>query len=107
LRARTRNADEHHGRHRCATAGILIRNAEALEAMEKVHTLVIDKTGTLTEGRPRLVIVRPFSGFTESDLLRLAASRRSSQLERNALRSNWGPDTEKTSLGLVEKSAGG
>jgi Cu+-exporting ATPase len=59
---------------RGATAGVLVKNAEALEAMEKVNTLVIDKTGTLTEGRPRLVTVRPVDGWSESDLLRLAGS---------------------------------
>jgi Cu+-exporting ATPase len=57
-----------------AQAGILIRNAEALELLAKVDTLVIDKTGTLTEGRPKLVSVHPADGWTENDLLRLAAS---------------------------------
>ena len=57
-----------------ARAGILVRNAEALELMEKVDTLVVDKTGTLTEGRPRLVGVTPISGFGENDLLGLIAS---------------------------------
>jgi Cu+-exporting ATPase len=57
-----------------ARAGVLVRNAEALELMEKVDTLVVDKTGTLTEGKPRLVGVKPTSGFEENDLLRLVAS---------------------------------
>jgi Cu+-exporting ATPase len=61
------------GTGRGATAGILIRNAESLEAMEKVDALVVDKTGTLTEGKPRLVTVQTFAGFAEADLLRLAA----------------------------------
>jgi Cu+-exporting ATPase len=52
----------------------LIRNAEALERMEKIDTLVIDKTGTLTEGKPRVVALVPANGFQESDMLRLAAS---------------------------------
>jgi P-type Cu+ transporter len=62
------------GTGRGATAGVLIKNAEALERMEDVDTLVIDKTGTLTEGRPRLVGVQTAPGFTEADVVRLAAS---------------------------------
>jgi P-type Cu+ transporter len=57
-----------------ARAGVLVRNAEALELMEKVDTLVVDKTGTLTEGKPRLVGVKTTGGFDESELLRLVAS---------------------------------
>ena len=59
---------------RGAQSGVLIKNAEALERFEKVDTLVIDKTGTLTEGKPRVVTVRAFGGVGEDDLLRLAAS---------------------------------
>ncbi|MGB0085439.1 MAG: heavy metal translocating P-type ATPase [Rhodomicrobiaceae bacterium] len=59
---------------RGARAGVLIRNAEALERMERVDTLVIDKTGTLTEGKPRVVAVKPSAGVSEDELLRLAAS---------------------------------
>ncbi len=62
------------GTGRGATAGVLIKNAEALEIMEKVDTLVVDKTGTLTEGKPKLVTVTPSDGFTEQEVLRLAAS---------------------------------
>jgi Cu+-exporting ATPase len=58
---------------RGAQAGVLIKNAEALERMEKVDTLVIDKTGTLTEGRPRVVAVGPADGFSEEEVLRFAA----------------------------------
>jgi len=58
---------------RGAGLGVLIKNAEALELMEKVDTLVVDKTGTLTEGRPSVTQVVPCSGFTEEDVLRLAA----------------------------------
>ena len=58
---------------RGATAGVLIRSAEVLERMEKVDTVVVDKTGTLTEGKPRLVTLLPARGFTEIELLRLAA----------------------------------
>jgi Cu+-exporting ATPase len=57
-----------------ATVGVLIKNAEALERLEKVDTLVVDKTGTLTEGKPRVVAVVPVAGFDEVDILALAAS---------------------------------
>jgi Cu+-exporting ATPase len=58
---------------RGAQAGVLIRDAEALEVLEKIDTLVVDKTGTLTEGKPRLVRVEAAEGEDESELLRLAA----------------------------------
>ena len=58
---------------RGATSGILIKDAAALEALEKVDTLVVDKTGTLTEGKPRVVTVVGTAGFSEADILRLAA----------------------------------
>ena len=58
---------------RGARAGILIRDAGALEQLERVDTLVIDKTGTLTEGRPKVIAVIPAAGFDENELLRLAA----------------------------------
>ncbi len=57
-----------------ARVGVLIRNAEALELLARVDTLVVDKTGTLTEGRPRLTAVAPASGWTEEEALRLAAA---------------------------------
>ncbi len=59
---------------RGATMGVLFRNAEAIEVLRKVDTLVVDKTGTLTEGKPRLMSVEPAEGMTEADLLGLAAS---------------------------------
>jgi Cu+-exporting ATPase len=59
---------------RGAHAGVLIKNAEALERMEKVDTLVVDKTGTLTEGKPKVVSIVPATGFQETEILRLAAS---------------------------------
>jgi Cu+-exporting ATPase len=59
---------------RGAQAGVLIKNAEALERMEKIDTLVIDKTGTLTEGKPKVVAVVALPGFDEAQVLRLAAS---------------------------------
>jgi Cu+-exporting ATPase len=62
------------GTGRGASAGVLIRHAEALERLEKVDTLVIDKTGTLTEGKPRLADVRAVAPFSEHEVLRLAAA---------------------------------
>ncbi|MBS0489710.1 MAG: heavy metal translocating P-type ATPase, partial [Proteobacteria bacterium] len=59
---------------RGAQAGVLIKNAEALERFEKIDTLVIDKTGTLTEGRPAVTAIRTLAGTDEQELLRLAAS---------------------------------
>src|SRR5947208_14190180 len=59
---------------RGAQAGVLIKNAEALERMEKIDTLVVDKTGTLTEGKPKVVAIVPAMGFNETDILRLAAT---------------------------------
>src|SRR6516165_4172281 len=62
------------GTGRGARAGVLVKNAEALELMEKIDTLVVDKTGTLTEGKPRLAGVSPIGDVAENDLLQLAAS---------------------------------
>jgi P-type Cu+ transporter len=59
---------------RGAQAGVLIKNAEALERMEKVDTLVVDKTGTLTEGKPKVTAIITAAGFEETEVLRLAAS---------------------------------
>jgi Cu+-exporting ATPase len=59
---------------KAASLGVLFRNAEAIETLAKVDTLVVDKTGTLTEGKPKLVSVIPAEGWTETELLRLAAS---------------------------------
>jgi len=67
------------GTGRGATAGVLMKHAEALEQLEKVDTLVVDKTGTLTEGKPKLMSVVSLSDLSEEDLLRLVAS-----LERNS-----------------------
>ncbi len=64
---------------RGAQEGVLVKNAEALERLEKVTTLVVDKTGTLTEGKPKLVDILPTGGFDVKELLRLAAS-----LEQNS-----------------------
>ena len=59
---------------RGALAGVLIKNAEALEVMEKVDTLVVDKTGTLTEGKPRLLSIEAVAGYENGEVLRVAAS---------------------------------
>ena len=59
---------------RGAQAGVLIKNAEALERLEKVDTLVVDKTGTLTVGKPTVVALKPATGVSEETLLKLAAS---------------------------------
>jgi Cu+-exporting ATPase len=62
------------GTGRGATAGVLVKNAEALELMEKIDTLIVDKTGTLTLGKPRLTETKAAEGFAEADVLRLAAA---------------------------------
>ena len=62
------------GTGRGATVGVLVKNAEALELMEKIDTLVVDKTGTLTVGKPKLISVVTAQGFDEADTLRLAAA---------------------------------
>jgi Cu+-exporting ATPase len=61
------------GTGRGAHAGVLIRNAEALEQLARVDVLIVDKTGTLTEGKPRVMSIEPREGFTDADVLRLAA----------------------------------
>ena len=75
LRARSRDADVDHGRARAAAPrmGVLFRNAEAIELLRQVDTLVVDKTGTLTEGKPKVIEI-VVDGTTEAELLRLAAS---------------------------------
>ncbi len=103
---------------RGAQAGVLIKNAEALERMEKVDTLVIDKTGTLTEGKPKVISIVPAAGFEESDILQLAASvERSSEhpladaiiraaKERNLSLSNVENFDSPTGKGVTGKAEG-
>src|SRR5207248_10822829 len=62
------------GTGRGAGAGVLVRNAEALELLHKIDTLIVDKTGTLTEGKPKLTSIAVDSGYSETELLQLAAS---------------------------------
>lgn len=62
------------GTGRGATSGVLVKNAEALELTEKIDTLVVDKTGTLTVGKPKLIRVQPTGGFDENEVLRLSAA---------------------------------
>jgi Cu+-exporting ATPase len=103
---------------RGARAGVLIKNAEALERMEKVDTLVVDKTGTLTEGKPKVVEIAAAEGFDEAAVLRLAASVeqasehplaraivRSAQDREIALARVMGFDspTGKGAIGMVER----
>jgi Cu+-exporting ATPase len=102
---------------RGAQLGVLIKNAEALERMEKVDTLVVDKTGTLTEGKPKVVAIKPAVAVAEDELLRLAASlERSSEhpladaivraaQEQNLVLSNAGEFDQpigKGAVGVVE-----
>ena len=86
-----------------AMAGVLIKNAEALEILRKVDTLVVDKTGTLTEGKPSLVSVSPVDGFDGNELLMLAAS-----LERGSehpLAEAIVRGAKERNLGLVKSDA--
>jgi Cu+-exporting ATPase len=90
------------GTGRGATAGVLIKNAEALEILEKVNTLVVDKTGTLTEGKPRLVSVTALDGFTDAAVLRLAASLERGSEHPLAAAIVAGAEERKLTLATVE-----
>ena len=70
---------DHGWRRPWAQSGVLIKNAEALEHMEKVDTLVIDKTGTLTEGKPAVTVIVPAIGFTQSGRAAACRQRRTSE----------------------------
>lgn len=88
------------GTGRAAQAGVLFRNAEALEGFGKVNTFVLDKTGTLTEGRPRVVSIIPSSGFDESPLLQTVASLE--QLSEHPLGAAVVRAAEEKNLGLFK-----
>ncbi len=85
-----------------ATMGVLFKNAEALEVLRKVNTLVVDKTGTLTEGKPKLVTVAPEPGTTEEELLRLAASLERGSEHPLAAAIVQGAEDRGTTLGNAE-----
>jgi len=90
---------------RGAQLGILIRDAEALERLEKIDTLAIDKTGTLTEGRPELTEIAAAPGFAEADLLRLAASVESASEHPLAAAILAGAKKRNLAPGAVEEFA--
>ncbi|MDE3169792.1 MAG: copper-translocating P-type ATPase, partial [Acidobacteriota bacterium] len=85
-----------------ATMGVLFRNAEAIELMRKVDTLVVDKTGTLTEGKPKLVSVEPVDGFDANTLLRLGATLERGSEHPLAAAIVKGAEDRKIALGSVE-----
>ncbi|MBB4067254.1 copper-transporting P-type ATPase [Gellertiella hungarica] len=87
---------------RGARLGVLIKNAEALERFEKVDTLVVDKTGTLTEGRPKVTAIVPREGLAETDLLRLAATLERSSEHPLALAIVNAAKERNISLGTAE-----
>jgi P-type Cu+ transporter len=90
------------GTGRGAMAGVLIRNAEALEILEKVDTLVVDKTGTLTEGKPRVAAVKTAGEISEPELLRLAASLERASEHPLAAAIVAGAQERKLTLGEVK-----
>jgi len=90
------------GTGRGATAGVLVKNAEALEVMEKVNTLVVDKTGTLTEGKPKLVSVQTVDGFDEGEVLQLGASLERASEHPLAAAIVKGAEERKLALAQVE-----
>jgi len=75
---------------RGAQGGVLIKNADALERMERIDTIVVDKTGTLTEGKPKVVAIVTASGFVENEVLRFAASVEHGFRLARRQRRNWG-----------------
>lgn len=90
------------GTGRGAQAGVLVKNAEALQALDKVDTLVIDKTGTLTEGRPKLVAVEPSSGVSTDEVLALAAALEARSEHPLARAIVEGAKDRKLALGAVD-----
>jgi P-type Cu+ transporter len=87
---------------KAAKLGVLFRNAEAIEVLRKVDTLVVDKTGTLTEGKPQLVSVVPAEGFDEKTLLRLAATLERGSEHPLAAALVRGSETRGVALGEAE-----
>jgi len=86
-----------------ATLGVLFKNAEAIELLRKVDTLVVDKTGTLTEGKPRLVSVEVLNGFHESTVLRMAASLERGSEHPLAAAITKGAEERRVEIATVEK----
>lgn len=86
-----------------ATMGVLFKNAEAIEFMRKVDTLVVDKTGTLTEGKPQLVAVEPLPGFATDEVLRLAGSVERGSEHPLATAIVKGAEARKIALSVVEE----
>jgi Cu+-exporting ATPase len=91
------------GTGRGARAGVLVKNAAALETMEKVDTLVTDKTGTLTEGKPQLTSIQSTNGFAEPDLLQLVATLERSSEHPIAAAIVKGAEERKLKLGTADK----
>jgi Cu+-exporting ATPase len=85
-----------------ATMGVLFKNAEAIELLHQADTLVVDKTGTLTEGKPKLVAVEPAAGFDEKRLLYLAASLERGSEHPLAYAITMGAQDRGISLGVVD-----
>src|SRR5438445_10114055 len=85
-----------------AEQGILVKNAEALERLAQADTLVVDKTGTLTEGRPRLVTLEAANGFQADEMLRLAASLEQGSEHPLATAIVQAAQTKKLSLAKAE-----
>jgi Cu+-exporting ATPase len=88
---------------RGAQAGVLIKNAEAIEKLEKIDTLVVDKTGTLTEGQPRLTAVQPAKDFGEAELIELAAAVEQSSEHPLAAAIVRGAQERKLAIATTEK----
>ncbi len=93
------------GTGRGATLGVLVKNAEALELMEKIDTLVVDKTGTLTVGKPRLIAVEPLAGFAEDEVLAAAAALEQGSEHPLAAAIVEGASARGLGLGIVEDFA--
>jgi Cu+-exporting ATPase len=90
------------GTGRGAQAGVLVKNAEALQALDAADTLVIDKTGTLTEGKPKLVAIEPLAGFTDTEILALAAALETRSEHPLALAIVAGARERELALGQVD-----